>query len=188
MDNFNKLAEKFEYWCDQPLEVIAKAVKEKKKSKNLKPSAKSRHRGTVAVDVNHPKNKSNVQHFPVNSEAQGANAIARVHQYSSAPEWWSGSLKELQNTVVRKVHSEYPGIKIKDLEKKKKKSSLEILLEKYADNEDAFVKCPVCKDNRLASSPAHAKVHARQCAKKHNVDASKYKSFIEEAEAKSKLK
>ena len=184
MNDFNKLAEKFEYWCAQPLVVIAKAVKKSKEKKKLDPSAGVRNRGTVCVPASTAKDKKD--HFPINSIGQARNALARVHQYSSVPSWYKGTLKSLQELVSRKVHSKYPSIGKED-KKKSKKSSLEVLVEKYADNkDDMFVKCPVCKEDRLTSTPAHAKVHARQCAKKHDADISKYKSFIEEAEGKSK--
>jgi hypothetical protein len=80
--------------------------------KSLKPSAKSRHRGTVAVDIDHPKNKSNEQHFPMNNANQARNALARVGAYTKAPSWWAGTLQELVSCVQRKVHKEFPGVEI----------------------------------------------------------------------------
>ena len=84
----------------------------------LDPKAKSRNRGTVCVDTNHPKNKSNKQHFPINSADQARNALVRANQYSKPPEWWSGSLQELINTVVKKVKNTFPSIKISNKSEK----------------------------------------------------------------------
>lgn len=108
--------------------VVTAAKKEKKK---LDPKAKVRNRGTVCVPAESAKDKKD--HFPINDEDQARNALARVHQYSSAPPWYSGSLKGLQDLVSRKVHSKYPGIG--KSEKKSKKASVEVndsLLEKYS--------------------------------------------------------
>lgn len=102
-------------------DVLLAVAKEK-----LDPKAKVRNRGTVCVPASSAKDKKD--HFPINNEAQARNALARVHQYSSAPEWYSGSLKGLQDLVSRKVHSKYPSI---GKEKKSKKSSLISILSKY---------------------------------------------------------
>jgi hypothetical protein len=101
-------------------------VAAKKEKKKLDPKAKNRNRGTVCVPAASAKDKQD--HFPINSEGQARNALARVHQYSSAPEWYKGSLSGLQALVSRKVHSKYPGIKI---EKKKSSEVIENLLTKY---------------------------------------------------------
>ena len=74
-------------------------------------AVKARSRGTCVFPAEHPKVKDNKDHFPINSESQARNALARASQYSSAPEWYDGSLQRLVNAVARKVHSEYPGIK-----------------------------------------------------------------------------
>lgn len=103
----------------------------KKDKKKLDPKAKVRNRGTVCVPAESAKDKKD--HFPINDEGQARNALARVHQYSSAPSWYSGSLKGLQALVSRKVHSKYPGIG--KSEKKKKSSSVEVsdaLIAKYS--------------------------------------------------------
>ena len=115
-------------YSPEQLEKIAtnyEKLAAKSEKKKLDPKAKVRNRGTVCVPAESAKDKQD--HFPINSESQARNALARVHQYSSAPEWYKGSLSGLQALVSRKVHSKYPGIKIE----KKKKSSLEVLLDKY---------------------------------------------------------
>jgi len=127
--------EKFEYWCDQPLEVIAKAVKKTKEKK----TPKSQDRGDVCFPANSKHNKSSKDRFPINNENQARNALARCAQYDSVPPWFQGGgLKELQNMVRRKVHSKYKGIEVSDL-KKKKKSALEVLVEKYSENNTTFI-------------------------------------------------
>lgn len=92
----------------------------KKEERKLDPKAKVRNRGTVCVPASSAKDKKD--HFPINSENQARNALSRVHQYSKAPEWYSGSLKGLQDLVSRKVHSKYPSIG-----KEKKKSAFEVV-------------------------------------------------------------
>jgi hypothetical protein len=77
----------------------------------------------------HPKVKDDKDHFPIDTIGRARNALARSHQYTSAPPWWSGSLKELQSAVKRAVHSKYPSIDISDKDKKKKKASMVSLLE-----------------------------------------------------------
>src|SRR5208283_574997 len=101
----------------------------KKTKKKLDPKAKVRNRGNVCVPAESAKDKKD--HFPINDEAQARNALARVHQYSSVPSWYSGSLKGLQNAVSRKVHSKYPGIG-KDKKKSAELYINEELLNKYA--------------------------------------------------------
>lgn len=122
-----KLASDFDNVATRALVVTAK----KKEKKKLDPKAKVRNRGTVCVPAESAKDKKD--HFPINDEDQARNALARVHQYSSAPPWYSGSLKGLQDLVSRKVHSKYPSIG--KSEKKSKKSSVEVsdsLLAKYS--------------------------------------------------------
>ena len=80
--------------------------------------AKVRSRGTVVFDAKSPSVKDNKDHFPINNEAQARNALARVNQYSSAPDWYKGDLKSLINAVYRKVHSKYPVIKVDNSKKK----------------------------------------------------------------------
>jgi hypothetical protein len=124
----NKLFALASNLCELATDLLEKSAKKKEK---LDPKAKVRNRGTVCVPASSAKDKKD--HFPINSEAQARNALARVHQYSSVPSWYSGSLKSLQELVSRKVHSKYKGIG-KD---KKKKSSLEeinFMLTKYAQN------------------------------------------------------
>ena len=99
------------------IDIIAEAAEEFEKLAS-DPKAKVRNRGTCVFPAEHPKVKDNKDHFPLNSESQARNALARASQYSSAPEWWAGSLKELVNAVARKVHSKYKGIKVTNKSKK----------------------------------------------------------------------
>lgn len=108
-------------------EIKTAAKKEKKK---LDPKAKVRNRGTVCVPAESAKDKKD--HFPINDEGQARNALARVHQYSSAPAWYSGSLKGLQDLVSRKVHSKYPSIGKADKKSKKSSEYYDELLTRFA--------------------------------------------------------
>jgi len=102
----------------------------KKEKKKLDPKAKVRNRGTVCVPAESAKDKKD--HFPINDEDQARNALARVHQYSAAPPWYSGSLKGLQSLVSRKVHSKYPSIGKSEKKSKKSFDVSDNLLAKYS--------------------------------------------------------
>lgn len=54
----------------------------------------------------------NKGHFPIPDVEHGRNAIARVNQYSSLPNWYSGemNLKQLVEHVVNEVHKKFPSI------------------------------------------------------------------------------
>lgn len=79
------------------------------KNQDPKDSNSAADRGTVCVPAASAKDKKD--HFPINSEAQARNALARVNQFSSVPDWYSGSLQSLVSLVSKKVHGKYPGIK-----------------------------------------------------------------------------
>ena|ERR1700748_2320671 len=71
-----------------------------------------KNRGICIFPANSGKNKSNKDRFPINDENQARNALARANQYSSAPEWYNGSLQSLVNSVARHVKRKYPGIEV----------------------------------------------------------------------------
>lgn len=151
------LATQYEDSANQAFIVEAK----KKEKKKLDPKAKVRNRGTVCVPASSAKDKKD--HFPINSEPQARNALARVHQYSAAPPWYNGSLKSLQELVSRKVHSKYKGIGKSD---KKKSSSLDIdetVLNKYAQtaipevNFEDLPKAPIPVEN-LPKAPKYPSI------------------------------
>jgi hypothetical protein len=61
-----------------------------------------------ACPKTHPKVTDKKDHFPIHDKAHASNAVARVNQYSKAPDWWSGSLTELKKLVTQKAHSKFP--------------------------------------------------------------------------------
>ena len=101
--------------CEKFLKL---AETKKTKKKKLDPQAKVRSRGKCVFPANKGKNKSSKDHFPINDADQARNALARASQYDSVPEWYAGSLKELVAAVARKVHAEYPSIKVTEKGKK----------------------------------------------------------------------
>ncbi len=120
---------------------------------------KARNRPSPVFDSTHPKVKDNKDHFPLGDENQARNAIARVNQYSSVPEWYSGSLKSLQNSVIRAVKKKYPGIKISDEAKKPKKAELspvvkELMLLKTAQPE-AYAYAVKILRSKIAANESH---------------------------------
>jgi hypothetical protein len=79
---------------------------------------KARNKPSPVFDSTHPKVKDDKDHFPLGSASQARNALARANQFKEAPEWWSGSLKELVNAVARAVKKHYPSISVGDASKK----------------------------------------------------------------------
>tara|TARA_R110002110_G_scaffold148018_1_gene338991 strand:- start:99 stop:449 length:351 start_codon:yes stop_codon:yes gene_type:complete len=99
-------------------EEIQKALKESTVDEEKNPKAKVRNRGTVVFPAESSKVKDDKDHFPINSEAQARNALARASQYSKVPKWYKGSLKSLVADVQRKVKAKYKGIKTTKASKK----------------------------------------------------------------------
>jgi hypothetical protein len=110
---------------NQLVDVFAsEAIKElnkfaaKKSSKDLDPKAAVRSRGKCVFPAEHPKVTDEKDHFPINDAGQARNALSRANQYSSAPEWWKGSLQELVNAVHRAVKKHYKDIDVTKASKK----------------------------------------------------------------------
>ena len=97
---------------------VTSTITEKKKKSRKKASAKVRNRGTVVFSAKSSKVNDDKDHFPINSEAQARDALARASQYSSVPTWYKGSLKSLVAAVQRKVRGKYKGIKTTKASKK----------------------------------------------------------------------
>ena len=81
-------------------------------AKKEDPKAAVRNRGDAVFAAGHKNVKDDKDHFPINSESQARNALARVHQYKKAPSWYNGTLASLKKTVVAAVHKKYPSIKL----------------------------------------------------------------------------
>lgn len=131
IENLLRFTANYEKMAGEALTKVAK-----KDSGKKDPKAKVRNRGTVVFPANSSSVKDDKDHFPINDEDQARNALARANQYSSVPEWYSGSLKSLVNAVAKKVHSKYPKIEVSEDAKKpgkgggKKKSAVIELAEK----------------------------------------------------------
>lgn len=96
--------------------LLALAVTFEKLASDSK--AKVRNRGTVIFPAEHSSIKDNKDHFPINDAAQARNALARANQFSSAPEWYKGSLESLVSAVARAVKKHYPSIEVSKAAKK----------------------------------------------------------------------
>jgi hypothetical protein len=90
----------------------------KKSTEKIDPKAKIRNRGTVVFPAESGSVNDKKDHFPINDENQARNAWARAHQFTSAPPWYRGSLKSLQDAVKRKIKSKYKSIEFSDKKKK----------------------------------------------------------------------
>jgi len=99
--------------CNEFYELVSEAAKKK-----LNPKAKVRNKGKVVFPAESSRVKDKKDHFPINDADQARNALARANQYSKVPDWFKGTLKELVEAVARKVHKEYPGIKMTEKSKK----------------------------------------------------------------------
>jgi len=82
------------------------------------PNAKVRNRGDVVFPAGSKKVKDDKDHFPINSQAQARNALARANQYSKSPSWYDGSLQELVDKVASAVKRKYKGIDVSEKAKK----------------------------------------------------------------------
>lgn len=83
-----------------------------------KKSTKKENRGDCVFQSTHPRIKDNKDHFPINSEAQARNALARVNQFEEAPPWYDGSLGSLVSSVVKAVKKKYKDIEVSESAKK----------------------------------------------------------------------
>lgn len=90
-----------------------KIIEEKKD-----PKAEVRNRGDVVFPAGSKFVNDDKDHFPINSENQARNALARASQYDKVPIWYKGSLKDLVKKVQSSVKSKY-----KDIELTKKSST-----------------------------------------------------------------
>lgn len=90
----------------------AAQVEAGKKPKGEKGDAKERSRPNPVFDHTDPKVLDNADHFPINTEGRGRNALARANQYSDSPSWYDGSLEELKKTVADAVKKAYPDIEV----------------------------------------------------------------------------
>ena len=81
------------------------------------PKAKVRNKSSAIFESTHSKVKDKKDHFPIDTAGRARNALARVNQFDAAPEWWSGSIKELKNAVVKAVKAKYPSIKVTEKSK-----------------------------------------------------------------------
>jgi len=76
------------------------------------PDAKVRNRGECVFQSTHENVRDDKDHFPINSEDQARNALARVAQYESAPAWYKGTLESLREAVKSAVKEAYPSIEV----------------------------------------------------------------------------
>lgn len=92
------------------LKHIIKEELEAVLSEEENPEAKVRNRGNVVFPAESSSVKDNKDHFPINSESQARNALARASQYSSVPKWYTGTLDSLVGKVQSRVKGKYPSI------------------------------------------------------------------------------
>jgi len=114
--------------------------KSKNESEEKEHDAKAalRNRGDVVFPAESAKVKDDKDHFPINSESQARNAIARANQFSEAPKWYKGSAQDLLNAVIKAVKNKYPNMEISK-DAKKKKINESFLLEDDSIDRDTLL-------------------------------------------------
>ena len=81
-------------------------------AKKEDPKAKVRNKADCIFDNTSKLVKDNKDHFPIDTETKGRNALAQVNKYKTVPKWFNGSLETLVKKVVAAVRRKYPKIKI----------------------------------------------------------------------------
>lgn len=74
------------------------------------PKAAVRNKGDVVFPAGSKYVKDDKDHFPINSEDQARNALARASQYDKVPAWYDGSLSDLVKKVQSAVKCKYSNI------------------------------------------------------------------------------
>lgn len=138
IDELLTRATEFEKATAQELTKSAKKKDDKKGKfpfwlKKKKTDSNSAKDGPKAVfPANHPNVKDKKVHFPITDAGQARNALARSHQFNTAPPWYKGSLSSLQDAVRRAVKKHYPSIEVSS-PKKKAFELDETMLSKYGE-------------------------------------------------------
>jgi hypothetical protein len=84
------------------------------------PDADVRNRGDCVFPSGSKYVDDDKDHFPINDKDQARNALARVAQYDSKPNWATGiSLSEIKKKVKNAVKNKYPDIEVSSQESKK---------------------------------------------------------------------
>lgn len=83
--------------------------------------ASTKSRGICCLKKTHKSVTDGKDHYPINSVSQARNALSRVMQHDAVPEWFSGTLQSLRNTVKRCVQKNYPSIEVEITPKRKPK-------------------------------------------------------------------
>lgn len=80
--------------------------------------AKDKAKGEFIFPKTHSKVKDNKDHFPINTEGRGRNALSQASKYIKVPPWYDGSLENLLSTIQRAVKKKYKNIEITDKSKR----------------------------------------------------------------------
>lgn len=109
-----KIQDKYEFGPEDSEEIVGRALDALGESKltEAEKLTKAQKRGDVVFKHESPKVTDDKDHYPINSEDQARNALARASQYKKAPKWYKGSLEALVKAVASAVHKKYPSIEI----------------------------------------------------------------------------
>ncbi len=77
------------------------------------PKAEVRNKKSPVFPAESKHVNDDKDHFPIGSEAQARNALARVNQYTKAPKWAVDiTLKAMKKKVANAVKKHYPSIEV----------------------------------------------------------------------------
>jgi hypothetical protein len=77
------------------------------------PKAEVRNKKSPVFPADSKHVNDDKDHFPIGSEAQARNALARVNQYTKAPKWAVDiTLKAMKKKVANAVKKHYPSIEV----------------------------------------------------------------------------
>jgi len=77
------------------------------------PKAEVRNKKSPVFPADSKHVNDDKDHFPIGSEAQARNALARVNQYTKAPKWAVDiTLKAMKKKVANTVKKHYPSIEV----------------------------------------------------------------------------
>lgn len=77
------------------------------------PDAEVRNKKSPVFPAGSKHVNDDKDHFPIGSEAQARNALARVNQYTKAPKWAVDiTLKAMKKKVANTVKKHYPSIEV----------------------------------------------------------------------------
>lgn len=77
-------------------------------------TCKAEDRGTCVFPSGSSKVNDGKDHFPINTKKQARAALSYAQKFTAVPPWYDGTLKELQNAVIKAVENKYPDMQVSE--------------------------------------------------------------------------